>query len=473
MVVQSVWLKTSEQLGFIESIEADLTPEHHEIHVGMLRLLCTKLSTACTKLEALRKKQIDSTTSKSEASLRRLKYTLTKANVEEVIQDLKTWQELYDPTWYLVLRMSKQSIDAGLCTRTASTNSVTKHAVTIREALKPQPSTHASVFLSSSRLNEAEMHVIPLSTVRWGPLPGADSKKLIIIDRIACGGMDPNLVTKAIRALAVKLESADPTKFSLLRCRGVMKVYDGAKALEGFDMVLDVPKDTGRMPRTLRSSLLSRRKHTLGDRFSLARQIANATNYVHMFGFVHKGIRPENVLCFNDDITQLGPFFLTGFEHVRVADGRTNRAGESKSWKDIYKHPSRQGMYPYEDYCMQHDIYSLGVCLLEIGLWTSFVVYGTRNVPELDTKVLNIDETQSPLSGQRMKDSLLQLARTELPVSMGSTYAEIVANCLTCLDEENNDFGDRSEFEDEDGILIGLRYIEKVSHVLFAPTSGS
>lgn len=25
---------------------------------------------------------------------------------------------------------------------------------------------------------------------------------------------------------------------------------------------------------------------------------------------------------------------------------------------------------------MQHDIYSLGVVLLEIGLWTSFILYG-------------------------------------------------------------------------------------------------
>lgn len=114
---------------------------------------------------------------------------------------------------------------------------------------------------------------------------------------------------------------------------------------------------------------------------------------------------------------------------------------------------------------MQHDVYSLGVCLLEIGLWTSFITYDMGSTPKLDTKVLKIDEAQGSLSGQALKNGLLKLARAELPSSMGSVYAEIVANCLTCLDEENDDFGDRSELEDEDGILIGLRYIEKVRHM--------
>jgi hypothetical protein len=45
---------------------------------------------------------------------------------------------------------------------------------------------------------------------------------------------------------------------------------------------------------------------------------------------------------------------------------------------------------------------------------------------------------------------------------MGDKYTDIVVTCLTCLDESNTDFGDDSEFEDADGVLIGVRYIEKV-----------
>jgi hypothetical protein len=55
------------------------------------------------------------------------------------------------------------------------------------------------------------------------------------------------------------------------------------------------------------------------------------------------------------------------------------------------------------------------------------------------------------------------LARTKLPRRTGTNYAEIVETCLTCLDDDNIDFGDESEFVDEDGILVGVRYFGKVS----------
>jgi hypothetical protein len=45
---------------------------------------------------------------------------------------------------------------------------------------------------------------------------------------------------------------------------------------------------------------------------------------------------------------------------------------------------------------------------------------------------------------------------------MGTKYTQVVETCLTCLDPENTDFGDEEEFQDADGILVGVRYIEKV-----------
>jgi hypothetical protein len=62
----------------------------------------------------------------------------------------------------------------------------------------------------------------------------------------------------------------------------------------------------------------------------------------------------------------------------------------------------------------------------------------------------------------KTKDDFVELARKRLPKVMGTRYAEVVETCLTCLDPNNPDFGDPSEFEDEDGIRVGVRYIEKV-----------
>jgi hypothetical protein len=45
---------------------------------------------------------------------------------------------------------------------------------------------------------------------------------------------------------------------------------------------------------------------------------------------------------------------------------------------------------------------------------------------------------------------------------MGTRYSDVVVTCLTCLDTNNVDFGDEVDFEDADGIEVGVRYIEKV-----------
>lgn len=174
-------------------------------------------------------------------------------------------------------------------------------------------------------------------------------------------------------------------------------------------------------------------------------------NSVHLFGFVHKNIRPETILLFPDD-GSIGSAFLVGFDSFRMASGKTLRRGEA-SWKrDLYQHPDRMGITPTEDYVMQHDIYSLGVCLLEIGLWETFVSYEDNNQRSM----------LSGLHSFQLQEKLLYMARTELRGRMGTKYSGIVVTCLTCMDPRNIDFGEKSDFEDEDGIEVGVRYIEKV-----------
>src|SRR6266536_3833446 len=112
---------------------------------------------------------------------------------------------------------------------------------------------------------------------------------------------------------------------------------------------------------------------------------------------------------------------------------------------------------------MQHDIYSLGVCLLEIGLWRSFVIWNqgadkpTPN-PELNIEgVLHTKDQRR--KGFEIKQVLVATAQHYLPSRMGRRYTEIVVSCLTCLDARNEGFGDEDYFLDEDGIEAGVRYI--------------
>jgi hypothetical protein len=111
---------------------------------------------------------------------------------------------------------------------------------------------------------------------------------------------------------------------------------------------------------------------------------------------------------------------------------------------------------------MQHDNYSLEVCLLEIWLWSSLVEirqdwsavvpithgFGGETINELDYS-------------EHIKSSLLRLASKELPGKMGTEYARIVESCFTCLDLVNEDFVEDHELQ-EDSVIIALGYINKV-----------
>jgi hypothetical protein len=147
--------------------------------------------------------------------------------------------------------------------------------------------------------------------------------------------------------------------------------------------------------------------------------------------------------------------FLLGFKTFRTADGKTLRLGNTDIAEDIYQHPERQGTSPIADYTMQHDIYSLGVCLLEIGLWKSFIDHEANPLAPNTNQVVAVH-------GNGLKDYFTAMAKEKLPSKMGDKYTRVVVNCLTCVDEANEDFGDPHQFEDEDGILIGVKYIEKV-----------
>ena len=50
----------------------------------------------------------------------------------------------------------------------------------------------------------------------------------------------------------------------------------------------------------------------------------------------------------------------------------------------------------------------------------------------------------------------------ELPPRLGDVYTDIVLACLTCLDPGNEAFGSEQELTDEDGILVGVWFVEKI-----------
>ncbi|KAF2163001.1 hypothetical protein M409DRAFT_68654 [Zasmidium cellare ATCC 36951] len=411
--VECCWNRTRWQLEFIQRIWPTLSEDHQSIQEEILKVLKSKLESADKKLSKLLKRPSESTDSNhGRPAVSRWKYLFVKSHLDETIKSLNKWQAMYDPSWYLIIRVASPIIDAEL---------------------------------RSPKIAVSQ-----------------DATDWFIVDPVPClANAYVGLMTKDIRTLAAKLHHADPLTFGVLRCRGAVKVNRNSNGkLVAFDLVFET--STSEKPRTLRSCLVQRTPHSLTERLELGRQLAKSVNYVHTLDFVHKNVRPDNLVGFGD--ADLGLFYLVGFEQVRSAEGMTYLQGDTDWQKNIYRHPSRQGLSLDQPYCMQHDIYSLGVCLLEIGLWESFVVFGQDDqIPLPNTTMLQVSieelRTKSPI---QVKDLLVYLAKQDLPRTMGEIYSDVVVNCLTCLDEDNVDFGDSTDFEGNDGVAVGVRYIEKI-----------
>ncbi|KAF1837852.1 hypothetical protein BDW02DRAFT_82327 [Decorospora gaudefroyi] len=496
LLITTTWLKTEKQLHFLARIWEKLDQDHQAIQTQVLRLLLNKLEAAICEMQKLEKKQaeerdgIRQAKSKNITEYKRWKYPFIKRSLDETIGSLKKWQQIFDPTWLLILRISDRLIDVELA-NTSSSSSTTEvertgdafiaTAKTVRNSLKPpgtQSQTQTSIFLPSEGISTSARTPILYSTASL--LQRSSKNKTYVLDTvISTPNISPAIQNEDVRDLARKLTATDPLRFGLLQCRGVVKVLDPHyKNIESYEFIFHIPPGL-HSPKSLRAVLIEANPGaSLSTRFHIAQQLAQSLSYVHTYGFVHKSIRPETVLIFQNEASELAASFLLGFEKFRAAQpGRTSMVSDAVWYKSLYRHPRRQGLRPEDEYVMQHDIYSLGVCLLEIGLWDSFVVCdmaptdndgSTSHKIEHSSRPSNLLPTVSRSENDERKaatllqDALVTLAQLELPSRMGDKYTDIVVSCLTCLDESNPDFSNENEFKDQDDVVIGVRYIEKI-----------
>lgn len=296
-------------------------------------------------------------------------------------------------------------------------------------------------------------------------------ESMVLIDTMACNpAANITKTTKEVRNLARVLAEVDPSTFGLLKCRGVMRTSKPGSVhqLLDFKFIFDVPHKLTK-PQSLRAVLLSENPYPLDERLELAKKLTASVLFVHTVQFVHKNIRPETIIIFQNECSEIGAPFLSGFEQFRLEDGATFLSGDDLWHHNLYRHPSRQGMQPEIEYVMQHDIYSLGVVLLEIGLWTSFALEDSECDSNLPTPsnifdITKLDSLYPVSAAVEKKQRLEYLAAYELPPRLGRRYADIVLLCLRCLDPGDG-MGDEkssSAWTDQDGVVIGVRFIENV-----------
>ncbi|KAL8920334.1 MAG: hypothetical protein Q9208_006305 [Pyrenodesmia sp. 3 TL-2023] len=109
---------------------------------------------------------------------------------------------------------------------------------------------------------------------------------------------------------------------------------------------------------------------------------------------------------------------LFGFEAARPRDAISSQTREFHLSRLLYTHPERWGR-PGVNFGALHDIYALGVTLLEVGCWKPALRMDRRGRGFGDRRNEN-----------DVRDDLLAVAREQLPHLTGESFSQAVIACL-------------------------------------------
>ena len=218
-----------------------------------------------------------------------------------------------------------------------------------------------------------------------------------------------------------------PSNFRVLECVGNFHDYEDRK----FGIVYRFPS-TQATPVRLHFLLKggsSKRLHPphIGQKLTLAKTLAACLQIVHVSGWIHKDINSYNILFFTsaNSLTD-GDYrkpYLVGFQHSREDEqgAYTWGPGSSDETKQ-YQYPRyREGSIPFR---REFDYYSLGLVLLEIGVWEC-----------LGNVYNNLKRLES--TPWELKDEYMKICNNQVLERMGPTYHEVTKTCLEAAEAES------------------------------------
>ena len=245
-----------------------------------------------------------------------------------------------------------------------------------------------------------------------------------------------------VEAVAELLNSADkPEDFRVLHCAGFFHEANNYR----YGLVFDFPDSStsGReeskaitLGKIIDSDNRNQQMPVLEDRFTLARALAVSIGEFHKVKWLHKAISSSHVVFFPPVSSPVADYagqpYIIGFNHSRPDESTAFTEGPCEDpYSRNCQHP--EYLRDRSRYRPDFDYYSLGIVLLEIGLWTSLKkMTGSGRDAEIFPR----------LNTEQFRDRLLRKKVPLLRQAMGTRYYNVVDSCLKA------DFGASQRFKD-------------------------
>ena len=342
-------------------------------------------------------------------------------------------------------QQGKSEIDLLLNSGDAKVLGLTAHAE-LRQLIAKGDSVDENFFLESVTINlDAGPATIHSGTCEVSIGRGNSTKEEVLIEykdwppTLAGSGTSEVAQTNAhtqsrIHQLASLLQSSGSNRLGTLPFKGI--INQAGESRSAFLFYYPTNSDVS-SPESLHSAMNASSSINLWPlevRFRIAQNMAKSIGAFHADGWVHKSVRSHSVVFFKDRDTKkviVDSPYLVDFEYSRPESGSTLLLRDNNDEKNLYRHPEIQDV-ARSSFSKNHDIYSLGVVLLEIALWQTARTILKRT--GLDAGAVNAVGLQK-MYIDRVKKRVAHL--------MGESYQSAV---LACLESKYKDQMSRHDF---------------------------
>ncbi|KAF8247346.1 hypothetical protein K440DRAFT_643867 [Wilcoxina mikolae CBS 423.85] len=210
-----------------------------------------------------------------------------------------------------------------------------------------------------------------------------------------------------------------PLEFRALGCFGFLLEESPAR----FAFVFNLPSPQPSSPRNgtpeslhdvISDDSSNRFRPSQTSRLILAKRLATSLLYLHSTGWLHKGVRSQNVLVLGDG-DRRSPSGISKLIEEPPSNASGTEPVDNDPVNAQYRHPDVIGEQRLR-FQKKYDVYSLGVMLIEIAYWKPL------------RKLVSSRRTAAENSKR-----LLDLVRSgDLAHWMGCIYSEAVKACLDC-----------------------------------------